>query len=154
MKTLFLWFLEVRGINSAYRNKLRLGAHLNFQDVSVDSLEDPQVLQVRIKTSKTDPFRAGMDIFVGKMNCRLCPVAIVLAWPCMTKRGPQSGPLFWFSDGRPLTRLQFVKEVKEVLTRAGVDSSCYSGHSFLNGAATTAAKQGIGDATIKLLGRR
>ena len=98
-------------------------AHLNFQDVSVEKQEDPQVLQVRIKASKTDPLQAGMDIFVGKMNCRLCPVAAVLAY--MTKRGPQSGPLFRFSDGRPLTRLWFVKEVKEALTRAGMDSSCY-----------------------------
>ena len=71
----------------------------------------------------------------------MCPVAAVLAY--MTKRGSQSGPLFLFSDGRPLTRLWFVQEVKEALTRAGVESSCYSRHSFQSGAATTAANQGI-----------
>ncbi len=58
-----------------------------------------------------------------------------------------------FSDGRPLTRARFVTEVKMALTRAGVDSSGYSGHSFRSGAATTAAKRGLGDATIKMLGR-
>ncbi len=39
------------------------------------------------------------------------------------------------------------------LASAGVDSTPYSGHSFRSGAATTAASRGIGDATIKMLGR-
>jgi hypothetical protein len=43
--------------------------------------------------------------------------------------------------------------MKEALISAGVDCSPYSGHSFRSGAATTAAKQGISDATIKMLGR-
>ena len=34
-----------------------------------------------------------------------------------------------------------------------VDSRQYSGHSFRSGAATTAAQQGVEDATIKMLGR-
>ena len=43
-------------------------------------------------------------------------------------------------------------EVKAALARAGIDSSRYSGHSFLR-AATTAAQAGIDDATIKAMGR-
>ena len=43
--------------------------------------------------------------------------------------------------------------MKEALAAVGVDQSAYSGHSFRSGAATTAASQGIGDATIKMLGR-
>ncbi len=68
----------------------------------------------------------------------------------MTTRGSDSGPLFIFSDGTPLTQAQFVENVKTALEAAGVDSSPYSGHSFRSGAAT---KRGIGDATIKTLGR-
>ena len=127
------------------------GAHLSFQDVSVDDLRNPQMLQVRIKASKTDPFRSGVDVFVGRTNGSLCPVAAVLSY--MMKRGSNPGPLFIFSDGKPLTRSRFVSEVKEALAKAGVDSSCYSGHSFRSGAATTAAKRGIGETTIKMLGR-
>lgn len=40
-----------------------------------------------------------------------------------------------------------------MLTQAGVDPSPFSGHSFRVGAATTAARVGIQDATIKMLGR-
>ena len=71
------------------------GVHLSFQDVSVDCLTEPQVLYVRIKASKTDPFRTGVDIFVGKRNCTLSPVVAMLAYT--TKRGSHSGPLFLFS---------------------------------------------------------
>ena len=38
------------------------GAHLCFQDVSTDSLENPTLIRVRIKSSKTDQARkAGFD---------------------------------------------------------------------------------------------
>lgn len=127
------------------------GAHLCFSDVTVDSAENPQVLKVRLKASKTDPFREGIDVFVGKTDNDLCPVAAVLRF--MTLRGPGPGPLFAFRDGRPLTQPRLVTEVKTALKKAGVDCSNFSGHSFRSGAATTAASQGIEDATIKMLGR-
>ncbi len=127
------------------------GAHLSFNDVAPDSLSNPTALQVRLKASKTDPFRLGVDIYVGKTGNSLCPVSSVLRY--MVARGPGSGPFFRFENGTPLTRLKFVQKVKEALTLAGLDCSGYSGHSFRSGAATTAAKQGISDATIKMLGR-
>ncbi len=42
------------------------GAHLNFNDVAVDGLENPKMLRLRITASKTDPLRVGVDIFVGR----------------------------------------------------------------------------------------
>ena len=95
------------------------GAHLSFRDITVDSLENPQILQVRLKASKTDPFRAGVEVFVGRTGCKLCPVEAVLSY--MTKRGQASGPLFIFQDGKPLTRSRFVTEVKKAfdISRGG-----------------------------------
>ena len=55
------------------------GAHLSFSDIVVDSLEKPQMLQVRLKASKTDPFRSGVNIFVGRTGDSLCPVAAALS---------------------------------------------------------------------------
>ena len=127
------------------------GAHLSFDDVAVDDLKKPSTLKVRIKTSKTDPFRVGVDVYVGSTNDNLCPVTAVLAY--MVARGKGPGPFFRFHDGKPLTRARFVAGVREALAKAGVDNSAYSGHSFRSGAATTAAKQGISDSTIKMMGR-
>ena len=129
------------------------GAHLNFKDVSVDSMEKPSSLKIRIKASKTDPFQQGVDIFVGRTGNELCPVAATLAYMVQRGPGPGPGPLFKFQDGKPLTRQRFVARAREALTSAGVDCSAYSGHSFRSGAATTAAKCGVSDATIKMLGR-
>ena len=38
------------------------GAHLTFVDVTVDSTEEPKMLRVRVKASKTYPFREGVDV--------------------------------------------------------------------------------------------
>lgn len=125
------------------------GSHLTFNDVAVDSLSKPSVLQVRLKASKTDPFCLRVNIYVGRTGNSLCPVSAVLHY--MVARGPGPGPFFRFDDGTP--RSKFVQKVKTALTSAGVDCSGYSSHSFRSGAATTAAKQGISDAAIKMLGR-
>ncbi len=54
------------------------GVHLNNNDVQVDDTASPKVLRVSIKQSKTDPFRKGIDIFVGKTFSDLCPVSAML----------------------------------------------------------------------------
>lgn len=125
--------------------------HLTFNDVSVDSHEAPRVLEVTIKASKTDPFRKGVTVVIGATEGELCPVAAILSY--MASRGPGEGPLFRFSDGRPLTRARFVAAVRRALEEAGLNPQSYSGHSFRIGAATTAAQRGIQDSLIKTLGR-
>ena len=143
----FFGFLRSGEITLLSETSFDPGAHLCFNDVSVDSMEDPTILSVRIKASKTDPFRVGSVICVGRVrNSKLCPVAAVLRY--MIHRGASSGPFFRFEGGKPLTRTRFVTEVKSALVESGLDGSYYSGHSFRSGAATTAAEHGIGDATI------
>ena len=77
--------------------------------------------------------------------------AAVLAW--MVRRGKVDAPLFHFRDGSPLTQQRFVAELRIVLHTIGEDPKKFGGHSIRPGAATTAAQQGIGNSTIKLLGR-
>ena len=125
--------------------------HPTLKDIAVDSPSDPSLLQVHLKQSKTDQFRKGIDIFVGRTRNDLCPVAAVLAY--IAARGDVSGPLFKFADGRPLTRIRFVAQIRQALESSGLFSQEYAGHSFRIGAATTAAECGVEDSTIKAQGR-
>jgi len=54
--------------------------HLSFTDITADSLSNPSSLPVNIKQSKTDPFRLGVNIVVGRTREDLCPVSVVLAY--------------------------------------------------------------------------
>ena len=106
-------------------------------------------MQVQIKSSKTDPFRHGVFIYLGRGDSSLCPVVSVF----MVRRGSAPWPFFQFADGRYLTRDRFVSNVHLALQRAGIDRSRYSGHGFRIGAATMAALCGLPDSLIKTLGR-
>ncbi len=126
-------------------------AHLCPDDIAVDSHSAPTQMRVNIKMSKTDPFRHGVQLFIGVTSDDICPVTAMLAY--LAYRGNAPGFLFTFANGRPLTRQRLVKELRSALVLAGVDCRHFSGHSFRIGAATSAAARGIQDATIKILGR-
>jgi len=69
--------------------------------VRINSTVNPQYLEVRIKASKTDPFRKGMTVYLGRIDGDLCPVSVILAY--MVLRGQEKGPFFWFTKERFLT---------------------------------------------------
>ena len=149
--TCFFGFLRAGEVVVPSDSSFDPSIHLTAADVSVDSHTSPSYLAIRIKASKTDPFRQGVTIYVGRTNSRICPVAAVLSY--LVKRGPTPGPLFMFDDGRYLTRDRFVRAVREALTATGVDALKYAGHSFRIGAATTAANCGVQDSLIRTMGR-
>ena len=68
--------------------------------------------------------------------------------PC--QREPPVRPGEWI----PLTREDFVREVKAALSMAQINHQGYFGHSFQIGAATAAATIGLPIQIIKMLGRR
>ena len=127
--------------------------HLSYGDVVLDSSLEPSALEVKLKASKTDPFRQGVTVVVGRTNSSvgLCPVVANVAY--MVARGATPGAYFTYSDGKMLTRDRFVRAIRSAFAQAGVDSSLYSGHSFRIGAATAAAAQGVPDSLIKTMGR-
>lgn len=124
-------------------------AHLAVGDLSVDNVKAPSHLTMRLKKSKTDPFREGVSITVGATKDSLCPIGAVLAY--LAYRGTVPGPLFTWPDGTPLTRTRFVQEVRQALTKANLPAGDFAGHSFRIGAASTAA--GVEDSVIQTLGR-
>ena len=122
-----------------------------FGFLAIDDPEKPSVLRIRIKASKTDPFRKGVDVYLDRTNKELCPLEAIL--PYLAIRGDKQGFLFQFKDGRLLTKERFVSKVCELLQQSGVEPKNYAGHSFHIGAATTASHQEVSEATIKMLGR-
>lgn len=124
---------------------------LTLQDIAVDQHANPSMVRVHLKQSKTDPFRKGVDIFIGATSCDLCPVAALLAYIAI--RQARLGPLFIFKDDSPLTRDKLVSAVQSALNQTGMDTSGFTGHSFRIGAATSAAQAGLEDSLIKMLGR-
>ena len=58
----FLWVSEFAIPSDAgYNNE----CPLSLADVSVDNLNNPQLLRVKIKQSKIDSFQRGVDIYLG-----------------------------------------------------------------------------------------
>ena len=125
--------------------------HLSPSDIAVDSHQNPRLLTLHLKHSKTDPFGVGCRVYLGRTDTTPCPVAAMLSYLSIRSTAP--GPLFIFQDGTPLTRPSLVKHLRQALSSAGIDSSKYAGHSFRIGAATAAAQAGYSDSFIQTLGR-
>ena len=53
--------------------------HLSALTVVVDSWTSPSVVGLRLKQSKTDPFRQGVAIYMGRTDTDLFPVGALLS---------------------------------------------------------------------------
>lgn len=106
-------------------------------------------VHLRLKVSKTDPFRKGATIKIFETGKNICPFSICCKY-MKARVKVNSGdsyeqPLFIDTDGLAVTRRKFLSMFKETLQYLGIDSSFYSGHSFRIGAATTAGRVHIED---------
>ena len=52
--------------------------HLNFEDITANDPNEPVMLQIGIEASKTDTFRQGVNMYIGKTANSLCPVSALL----------------------------------------------------------------------------
>ena len=147
----FFGFLRAGEFTAPSAESFDPEVHLCFSDLALDSHTEPTMVCLRIKQSKTDPFRQGVDVFLGKTEAPICPVKALVKYIGIRNPGP--GPLFVRNNGAPLTRSYLVENLQAALRREGLDDSQYNGHSFRIGAATTAAQQGVEDALIQTLGR-
>ena len=120
-------------------------------DVSLNDQTDPNCMKVHLKYSKTDQLGHGVDVFIGKTGCPLCPIKATLAY--MAVRGSDDGPYFRLSSGQPPTKPYFTNHIRETLKEFGLPESNFAGHSFRIEAATTAASACLEDSTIRTLGR-
>lgn len=119
-------------------------------DIAVDNHSNPTVMGIKLEYSNRSD-RCRDHMFVGKTGGSICPITAMMEY--LLYRGVSQGPLFILQDGSPLSRTTLVTWLKQTVSRAGMDASRFSGHSFRIGAATTAAAKGISAETIQTLGR-
>ena len=147
----FFGFLRIGEMTVSDGSSYDPQVHLSVDDITFDHSSAPTVMFINIKASKTDPFRKGVSLSLGRTYRPFCPVAAMAAY--LQASGSEPGPAFCFKNGEPLTRKKFVTQLKTGLEAAGIDYKKYNSHSFRIGAATTAAAKGIEDSIIKTLGR-
>ena len=117
----------------------------------LNSRQSPHPLRVRIKQSKTDPFNQGVDLFLGKIGTRICPVNAIK--PYLAMQGAQAESLFIAEEGKQLTTQIFSSKLNTILQKMKINASQCNTHSFRIGATTSAKEAGISDAHIQMLGR-
>ena len=125
--------------------------HLSLSDVSLDDRHVPQIVRLHIKQSKTDIYRNGTYIYLGRTDHNICPVQAIVSY--LAIRGKHPGPLFMLPDSAMLTRNMFASLLKEILSQLNLDTQQYNTHSFRIGGATAAKHAGLSIVDIKTLGR-
>ena len=105
-------------------------------------------VNIRLKASKSDPFRAGVTIRLFAITSELCPVRALKDYTNIRQNIPH-GPFFQLNNGRFLTRGYVAAFISLSLPR----SVNINTHSFRIGGASTAASSGIPDSIIQIMGR-
>lgn len=128
------------------------GSFLRICDVTFS--DDKSMFTLSLRSSKTDPFRKGVQILYFRKNL-LCPVSSMLSFIYSYRKQTlgSEAPLFVDDRNQPFSRHLFVTYLRDLLGRLGYKETDYCGHSFRIGAATTAAAAGIEDHLIQTLGR-
>ena len=146
----FFGFLRVSEFTS--RGKFNPHSHLSPSDIVFKpSRLNPNYMQINIKVSKTDPFRSGIKLTIGKTGSTICPVQAMLKY--MSVIPHTEGPLFQLQSGTPLTRNNFTSLTRNLLRQMGINSHEYASHSFRIGAATCVGAANMPSWLIKTLGR-
>ena len=151
MTPAFFGFLQIGELtcNSTLDPKL----HLMNRYITFMPRNSPQYMLVRLKVSKTDPFREGQTIIIGKTNSPLCLISAMVAYLNSRPLSSDSGPLFTYVSGGLLTREKLTGETRLLISKGGLDSREFAEHSFLIAAATTPAWANLPPWLIKALGR-
>jgi len=62
----FLGFLSSGEVTVPSDTAFDEATHITFNDVAANRLKEPTMVRARLKTSKTNPFRKGVDVVAGK----------------------------------------------------------------------------------------
>ncbi len=73
----FFGFLRSGEVTIPKEGGFEADRHLAVGDVRLSRYQDLHYVEVHLKASKTDPYRQGVTIFLGRVQSRLCPVSAV-----------------------------------------------------------------------------
>ena len=90
--TVFFGFFRLGELLLVTAVTFKTGQHLAWGDVAVDNPQDPGMIRIYLKQSKTDQTGQGAHIILGRTGADLCLVAAVLGYIAI--RGARPGPFF------------------------------------------------------------
>lgn len=144
MSFAFYGMLRVSEFTSLSRRSFDPASTLLISDVSLIGT----ILFLRIKASKTDPFRQGTCIRLPQLhNTRTCPVSAYIRYSAFLSCNEER-PFFTFHNGTFLTRRYLSHFIQSCFPNSNINT-----HSFRIGGASLAATAGLPDSAIQILGR-
>jgi integrase len=120
---------------------------INLTPGDITFTDNFRILCIRLKASKTDPFRLGVTVRLGATNDDYCPVLAMAQY--LAARPQVPGPVFVFRDSTYLTRC----DINNLLTNSLAHLTQISTHSFRKGGASHYLRAGMPENIIQLLGR-
>ena len=130
--------------------------NLSLRDITFHHPQnDKPHFTLYLRSSKTDKFNQGVLITLYATGNDICPFKAMQAYLQERRKLNTSllSPLFLVPPDMPLTRHAFTSFLDSMLVALRLPSSTIRPHSFRIGAATEAARMGIQDHLIKVLGR-
>ncbi|KAM8960554.1 uncharacterized protein RCH25_036277 [Pelodytes ibericus] len=107
---------------------------------------------VLIRRSKTDQVGKGLTVsLLALPDSPACPVHCLQQFLHLRPDG--GSPLLVHRDGSAMSRFQFFLVFRKCLAALDLGLAAFGTHSFRIGAATEAARWGLGDSVVKLIGR-
>lgn len=138
--------------------------NMHYDKNSLLSYKNVQIhenkISIKLKQSKTDPFREGITIELFKTACYICPYECVVEYKNflisknLVNDTYTETPFFIEPSGLPLRRYTFLSNLRTLINALGIPhADQYGGHSIRRGATSTASACNLNGHIIKFLGR-
>ena len=141
--TAYFGLLRVSKFTASSRNHSNLFTDLLLSDIAIDSHVSPQVIRITLKQSKTDQYRQGTHINLGRTSHPVCPVKALIHY--LDRRGGRPGSLFMLPNNQLLTRATFSAALNGIFQKLNIYPHNFNTHTFRISAATSARQAVISD---------
>ena len=130
-----------------------LASDIKLKAINING-KKTQILQLRLKSEKTDRIGADTILDIYESGGPLCPLKAFSKWAKSRPCSRMDGPAFVQPDGTPLTGEKFNAHLKSFLSKhLDYGKGKVTSHSFRSGMASLVAKLGYTDDELKAVGR-